>query len=99
MPITSVVYTGSKKTVRNKMTVVIVLLASLSACNTINTSTHPTDTVATGNLPAHNPTANCLLPSQVQKRAPNFTFLAPRQTVKVSPSECKTRGGEILSRI
>jgi hypothetical protein len=40
---------------------------------------------------------DCLLPAQVRKLGQHFTFLAPRQAIKTSASDCEIRGGEYVA--
>jgi hypothetical protein len=40
---------------------------------------------------------DCLLPAQVRQLGSGFTYLAPRQAIKTSGSDCELRGGEYVA--
>ena len=40
---------------------------------------------------------DCLLPAQVRQLGTGFTYLAPRQAIKTSGSDCEIRGGEYVA--
>jgi Caspase domain/Sel1 repeat len=40
---------------------------------------------------------DCLLPAQVRQLGTGFTYLAPRQAIKTSGSDCEKRGGEYVA--
>ena len=85
--------------VHNKKLGLFMLWISITACNTINPTSNVIDRVATENSTASDQARDCLLPGQVRMLGAKFIYLAPRQVVKTSASECNTRGGELLSRM
>lgn len=97
--ISSVVFCGLKKTLCFKPTFFLLLLLTLPACSQMR---NPDDSFSTAetNEPASVPSeSKCLLPGQVRMIHSKATFLAPRQIITESPNECKTRGGDVISKI